>query len=92
MICIDGSKLSVEGTGAELITELTVVIKSMYDKGLLTDERMSTVLKLAKMTSEEIHEESESCVREFLNRVLDDDSEHGKDMRLKLLLRLFAER
>ena len=92
MICIDESKLIVKGMGAELITELTVVIRSMYDKGLLTDERMSTVLKLAKMTSEEIHEEAESCVREFLNLVFDDDSEHGKDMRLKLLLRLFAER
>ena len=91
-ISIKDSELSVNGTGIELIAELTVVIKDFYDKGILTDERMSKVLKLAKMTNEEIYEENESRKREFLNRALDDDSERGKDMRLELLLRLLGGR
>lgn len=91
-ISIKDSELSVNGTGIELIAELGVVIKDFYDKGILTDERMSKLQKLAKMTNEEIHEENESRKREFLNRALDDDSERGKDMRLELLLRLLGGR
>ena len=91
MIKVDDHEVSVNGNGIELMAELTTIIRSLYEHGLLTDERMGQIVRLAKMDKDELQEEAKERMHEFVTRTLnEDDTERGKAARLELLLRLFG--
>lgn len=59
MIHIDNLKVEVKGDEAEIKAELTMLIKSLIQHGLIkNDDDMSGIYKMAKMSPEEIHKQA----------------------------------
>ena len=76
MIKYDGG-CEFSGTKIDLISELTVIMKRMVEKGVLDDESIDLLVKTVKMSMEEIQAEN--------NRTIEDMSEFDK-----LLMKLFT--
>ena len=59
MIHIDNLKVEVKGDEAEIKTELTLLIRSLIEHGVIkNDDDMSGIYKMAKMSPEEIHKQA----------------------------------
>lgn len=59
MIHIDNLKVKIKGDEAEIKAELTMLIKSLIQHGLIkNDDDMSGIYKMAKMSPEEIHKQA----------------------------------
>ena len=76
MIKYDGG-LEFRGTKIDLISELTVIMKRMVEKGVLDDDDIDLLVKTVKMSMEEIQAENKM--------VIEDMSEFDK-----LLMKLFT--
>lgn len=76
MIKYDGG-LEFQGTKIDLISELTVIMKRMVEKGVLDDGDLDLLVKTVKMPMEDIQVENK--------RTIEDMSEFDK-----LLMKLFT--
>ena len=81
MIKYDGG-LEFRGTKIDLISELTVIMKRMVEKGVLNDGDIDLLVKTVKMPMEEIQAENK--------RAVEDMSEFDKFM-MKLFTGLDAD-
>lgn len=59
MIHVDNGKIEVNGNEVVIKTELTFILKSLIEHGVIkNDDDMSNIYKLAKMPSEEVKKEA----------------------------------
>lgn len=59
MIHADNGKVEIKGSRTELQAELTLIIKTFIQNGLIIDDdHMIMIYKLATMSSEEVHKEA----------------------------------
>lgn len=59
MIHADNVKVEIKGSRTELQAELTFIIKTFIQNGLIIDDdHMIMIYKLATMSSEEVHKEA----------------------------------
>ena len=82
MIKYDGD-LEFWGTKIDLISELTVIMKRMVEKGVLDDDDLDLLVKTVKMSMEEISAETK--------REIEDMSEFDKFM-MKLFTGVDADK
>ena len=61
-----------EGTKMELMFELTVIIKSMIEKGVINKSELDMIIKTAFMSNEELHDK---CVDEMIDELLKQSAE-----------------
>ena len=54
MIKIDGLSLSVRGNTTELLTELTVVMNSFYEKGIASKEDLKDAVDMATASDKDL--------------------------------------
>lgn len=64
MIKFDGG-CEFSGTKIDLISELTVIMKRMVEKGVLDDDSIDLLVKTVKMPMEEIQAENRKSVEEM---------------------------
>lgn len=64
MIKYDGG-CEFSGTKIDLISELTVIMKRMAEKGVLDDESIDLLVKTVKMPMEEIQAENKKAVEDM---------------------------
>lgn len=77
MIKFDGGCCEFSGTKIDLISELTVIMKRMVEKGVLDDDDIDLLVKTVKMSMEDIQAENK--------RTIEDMSEFDK-----LMMKLFT--
>ena len=82
MIKYDGG-CEFSGTKIDLISELTVIMKRMVEKGVLDDESIDLLVKTVKMSMKEIQAENK--------RAIEDMSEFDKFM-MKLFIGTDADK
>ena len=64
MIKYDGG-CEFSGTKIDLISELTVIMKRMVEKGVLDDESVDLLVKIVKMPMEDIQAETKRAVADM---------------------------
>ena len=83
MIKYDGGCCEFSGTKIDLISELTVIMKRMVEKGVLDDGDLDLLVKIVKMPMGEIRAECK--------RAVEDMSEFDKFM-MKLIAGIDADK
>lgn len=83
MIKFDGGCCEFSGTKIDLISELTVIMKRMVEKGVLDDYDIDLLVKTVKMPMEDIQAENK--------RTIEDMSEFDRFM-MKLIAGIDADK
>ena len=83
MIKYDGGCCEFSGTKIDLISELTVIMKRMVEKGVLDDEDIDLLVKTVRMPREDIQAE--------IKRAIEDMSEFDK-LLMKLITGIDADK
>lgn len=65
MIKYDGGCCEFSGTKIDLISELTVIMKRMVEKGVLDDGDIDLLVKTVKMPMEDIQAENKGVVEDM---------------------------
>ncbi len=65
MIKFDGGCCEFSGTKIDLISELTVIMKRMVEKGVLDDYDIDLLVKTVKMPMEDIQTENKRAVEDM---------------------------
>ena len=83
MIKYDGGCCEFSGTKIDLISELTVIMRRMVEKGVLDDGDLDLLVKIVKMPMEDVQAENK--------RAVEDMSEFDKLM-MKLITGIDADK
>lgn len=78
MIKFDDGCVSYEGDKLGLNIELGIIIREMYQKGIVSREMLDVMVRGAVMNEHELREESEKALVENLSKRLDAISELSK--------------
>lgn len=65
----DENNIELCGTQSELLALFTSVLRKLYEKEIMNDELLEKSIYLAKLTDEEIEEQTKELVREQLQQL-----------------------
>ncbi len=74
MILVKDGQYAIEGSTAELLAELTQLLRVFYAEEILDEERAKNLLRLAKVSEEELHSEAQEILakKDTLTRLFGD--------------------
>ena len=79
MIIIDKGKIKVSGTKVDLLSELTNLVKGLYEEGRIQKDELEFAFKLALMTDEEF-EEVDQKLNEDIKRNIEELEKKLKEL------------
>lgn len=80
MIRVGYGVLEVGGSKVEIMTDISVILHHLKNRGILTDEDIDAIMKYTKMSRDELEADYKKSVKECKSKLLKSLSEVLDDM------------